>query len=67
MDYQRLNSLTKMDVFLLPWIDDTLDSLAQSSISLPLTLLQATGKSRWILTHRKRQLLPLLQACLSFE
>jgi len=30
VDYRRLNSVTKMDVFLLPQIDGTLDALAQS-------------------------------------
>ena len=34
VDYRHLNSITKMDVFPLPWIDDTLDLLSKA-ISLP--------------------------------
>ena len=30
VDYRRLNTATKMDVFPLPWIDDSLDSLAHA-------------------------------------
>ena len=30
VDYRRLNSLTKMDVFPLPRVDDTLDMLSQT-------------------------------------
>ena len=32
IDYRRLNSVTKMDVFLLPRIYDTLDLLSRSSL-----------------------------------
>ena len=38
VDYRRLNSLTKMDVFLLPRVDDTLDSLSKSQYFTTLDL-----------------------------
>jgi hypothetical protein len=30
MDYRKLNDVTKKDCFPLPWIDDTLDTLAEA-------------------------------------
>ena len=30
VDYRRLNAVTKMDVFPLPHVDDTLDMLSQT-------------------------------------
>lgn len=38
VDYRRLNSVTKMDVFLLPRIDNTLDFLGQSQYFTTLDL-----------------------------
>ena len=38
VDYRRLNSITKLDVFPLPRIDDTLDLLAQNSLFSTLDL-----------------------------
>ena len=38
VDYCRLNSVTKMDVFPLSRVDDTLDSLAQSQYFTTLDL-----------------------------
>ena len=41
VDYQKFNHLTKLDVFPLPRIDDTLDQLSTSPL---LILCQATGR-----------------------
>ena len=38
VDYRKLNSITKLDVFPLPRIDDTLDLLAQNSLFSTLDL-----------------------------
>ena len=38
VDYRRLNSVTKMDVFPLPRVDDTLDMLSQTQFSSALDL-----------------------------
>ena len=38
VDYRRLNSATKMDVFPLPRIDDTLDSLSRAKFFTTLDL-----------------------------
>ena len=38
VDYRKLNSITKMDSFPLPLIDDTLDMLSQSKFFTTLDL-----------------------------
>ena len=38
VDYIRLNSVTKMDVFLLPRVDDTVDMLSQTQFFSMLDL-----------------------------
>ena len=62
-DYQHLNSVTKVDTYPLPKIDD----LHQLGTSQYLTLCQVIGKSQFTQTHERRQ--PLLPpvACLNFE
>ena len=43
VDYCRLNSITKKDVYPLPRMDDTLDSLARQQYSTTLDLHVASG------------------------
>ena len=63
IDYQKLNSVTKMDVFPLPRIDDSLDLLAESSYSTTLELPSAaTGRWRWTNNHKRRELSSLILA-----
>ena len=38
VDYRKLNSITKMDVYPLPWIDDSLDLLAECKYFTTLDL-----------------------------
>ena len=38
VDYRKLNSVTKLDVFPLPWIDDSLDTLAHTQYFTTLDL-----------------------------
>ena len=38
VDYRQLNAVTKMDVFPLPWVDDSLDLLANSTFFTTLDL-----------------------------
>ena len=57
IDYHHLNSVTKMDVFLLPRIDDTLDLLSRSKYITTLDLMlgywqmQMDDASRLTLDH----------------
>ena len=44
VDYRKLNSLTKKDVYPLPRIDELLDTLKGPLIIPPLTSLVATGR-----------------------
>ena len=59
VDYRHLNAVTKLDVFLLPRIDDTLDLLANSQFLLPWIWLPATGRLGCIQTLRRKQLPPV--------
>ena len=51
VDHCRLNAITKMDVFPLPRVDDTLDLLAMSKYFT--TFAQGIGKCRWKKTPEK--------------
>ena len=51
VDYRRLNGLTKMDVFPLPRVDDTLDMLSQTQC---WTSLPDIGKLGWMGTLKRR-------------
>ena len=44
VDYRKLNSVTKIDVFPLPRVDDTLDLLAQNWFFLTLDLASGPGR-----------------------
>ena len=60
--YCRQNSVTKMDVFPLPRIDDTLDLLSRSKY---FTTLEVTGKYRWMMPPERNQPSPLTQDSVS--
>ena len=56
VDYRRLNSITKMDVYPLPRIDDMLDPFLKHVCFLRWTLPQDFGKWRLIKLQKRRQL-----------
>ena len=61
VDYRRLNSVTKMDVFPLPRVDDTLNMLAQTQFFLHWILQLDTGRFVWTRTLRRKLLLTPIQ------
>ena len=55
VDYRKLNSCTRKDVFLLPRIDDTLDLLSRSAYFTTLDLASGyIGKWEWMRGHERR-------------
>ena len=57
MDYRRLDSVTKKDVYPLPRINDMLDSLSEARVFSTFTLPKDFGKWRLIKLRKRRQLL----------
>ena len=51
VDYRKLNTITKLDSFPLPRVDDSLDLLA---ILVALTWHQGTGRLEWCQTHSRK-------------
>ena len=66
VDYRRLNSGTRMDVFPFPRVDDTLDMLSQTQFFPHWILQPDIGRSGWIRPLRRRLLLILIQVIMSF-
>ena len=46
IDYRKVNAITRKDAYLLPRIDETLDTLAGSKLYTTLDLKPAIGRSR---------------------
>ena len=74
VDYRRLNAVTKMDVFPLSRVDDTLDMLSQTRYISTLDLVAGywqvqmdNGKCKWIMIHRRKQLSVHTQDTMNFE
>ena len=67
IDYQKLNAITKKDVFPLPRIDDALDMLATCSARYFSTLdLASGGRYQWMTTLERKLLSRLIVDCMNF-
>ena len=51
VNYRKLNTITKLDSFPLPIVDDSLDLLANT---LALTWHQGTGRLEWLQTDSRK-------------
>ena len=47
VDFQRLNAVTPMDAYPMPWVDELLDRLGKARFITTIDQLEDTGKSQW--------------------
>ena len=66
VDYRRLNSITKMDTFLFPRVDDSLDLLANTSYFTTL-VCQDTGRWGWTRSLSQKQPFVPTLGCMSSQ